>query len=126
MRKTLTLAAAAFVTTAAFAAPASAWEQIGYQQADKKRDHDVVAVRGNERHRQMRVCVEQNPLQMRDMKVNFANGGMQDVQLRQRFAPGSCTRVIDLKGKARNIASIDMLYDKAFRGPPAVVKIYAR
>ena len=123
----LSLAAfAAAAGTFALPAQAQAWEQIGYQQADLKRDQDTIAVRGNDRHRQIRVCVEQRPLRMRDLDVRFANGGRQDVAVRQRFAPGSCTRVIDLKGKGRNIASITMLYDKVTDGRPAVVKVYAR
>jgi hypothetical protein len=126
MKKTLIALAA--VTAAAAAAPTSAfaWEQIGYQQADMKRDFDTVSVRGSERHKAIRICVEREALRMRDLKVNFANGGTQDVQVRQRFAPGSCTRVIDLKGQRRNITSVAMYYDKARRGPPAIVKVYAR
>ncbi|PPC87622.1 MAG: hypothetical protein CTY31_01665 [Hyphomicrobium sp.] len=125
--KAVSLAAlAAAAVTFAMPSHAHAWEQIGYQQADMKRDQDTIAVRGNERHRQIRVCVEQRPLRMRDLDVRFANGGRQDVSLRKRFAPGSCTRVIDLKGKGRNIASITMLYDKVTDGRPAVVKVYAR
>jgi hypothetical protein len=115
--KAVSLAAlAAAAVTFAMPSHAHAWEQIGYQQADLKRDQDTIAVRGNERHRQIRVCVEQRPLRMRDL----------DVRLRKRFAPGSCTRVIDLKGKGRNIASITMLYDKVTDGRPAIVKVYAR
>jgi hypothetical protein len=124
--KTLAAVGVALAGLAALPAQASAWEQIGYQQADSRRDVDVVAVRGNDRHRQLRVCVENKPLRMRDLKVQFQNGGVQDVQVRQRFAAGSCTRAIDLRGRARNIRAVGMTYDKVGRWEPAVVKVYAR
>lgn len=119
----------AAVLGAAFgAAPAAAqqWEQIGYQQADSKKDTDVVAVKGNDRHKKIRLCVEQRPLRMRDLDVVFANGGKQDVRVRKLIAAGSCTRAIDLKGNKRNIAKVVMTYDKLGDGKPAIVKVYAR
>ncbi len=116
----------ATATMLGFAAPASAWEQIGYQQADGKRDRDEVKVHGNDKHKQIRICVEKSPLRMRDLDVRFANGGKQDVQLRNRFEAGSCSRAIDLKGKRRNIQKIILVYTDKGGDKPAVVKIYAR
>lgn len=108
------------------ALPAQAWEQVGYQQADFKRDRDTIAVKGNDRHKRIRLCVEREPIRMRDLDVVFANGGNQDVQVRRRIAPGSCTRAIDLRGNRRNIARIEMFYDRRGDGRPAIIKVYAR
>lgn len=85
-------------------ATANAWQQVGCQQADFKRDADVITVRGKERHKLIRVCVEQRGLKMRDLDVVFANGGHQDVQVCKNIGAGSCDRAIDLKGNKRNIA----------------------
>lgn len=108
------------------ATPSFAWEQIGYQQADGKRDRDEVTVSGNDRHKQIRICVENSPVRILDLNVRFANGGKQDVRVRNRFAPGSCSRAIDLQGKRRNINKIVVLYTDKGGDRPAVMKFYAR
>lgn len=126
LKLTTLIAGLATLTLSATMASAAPWEQIGYQQADMNRDRDRIVVRGNDRHRQIRLCVERQPLRMRDMNVDFANGGNQSVALRQRFQPGSCTRVVDLRGRARNVAAINLFYDKVVNGPPAIVRVYAR
>ena len=101
-------------------------EEINLKLIANVLDRDTISVRGNERHRQIRLCVERSPLRMRDLKVVFNNGAVQDVSVRRRFAPKSCTRAIDLKGRRRNIASVEMFYDRKGDGGPAEVKVYAR
>jgi hypothetical protein len=125
-RRHLGVAIAAGTAMLALATPASAWEQIGYQQADMRRDHDTIQVRGNDRYRQIRLCVERSPLRMRDLKVVYNNGAVQDVRVRRRFDPDSCTRAIDLRGRRRNIDTVEMTYDRRGEGAPAAVKVYAR
>lgn len=120
------LAVAACMASVVFVAPAAAWEQVGQQQADGKRDRDTISVRGNDRYKQIRLCVERSPLRMRDLKVVYNNGAVQDVRVRRRFAPDSCTRAIDLQGKRRNVSSIEMFYDRKGDGRPSGVKVYAR
>ena len=50
-------------------------------------------------------------VQFHDVKIHFANVGVQDVQLRKVVQAGQRTRVIDLKGDDRTIEKIVMVYD---------------
>lgn len=126
--KTSLLALATLVSaTAGIAVPASAWELVGKREASKTIDRDVVPVTGAERHRQIRLCVKKNAVNFKDLDVVFANGGKQDVKVRNRIPAGGCTRAIDLVGQKRNIQSIVVLYDTVgWIGPNAVVEFYAR
>ncbi len=75
----------------------------------------------------IKLCVYRNPVRFLDVDVRFANGGHQDVSLRQRINPGQCTRNIDLTGDDRNIASVSMLYEDTSwrRGAHATVRLFA-
>ncbi len=59
-----------------------------------------VCVRGHRQYRQIKLCVDGNPVHFRDLRINFRNGGLQDVTIRSRINAGECTRVIDLEGGA--------------------------
>lgn len=115
----------ALLVMSASGAEAAEWEFIGTQQANFKGDRDVIKVRGHEGHRAIKICVEMAPLKMLDLDVVYGNGERQDIQVRSQFEPGSCTRVIDLKGKRRDIDKITMVYNRVRGQDPAVVFVYA-
>jgi hypothetical protein len=75
-------------------------------------DHDVIHF-GNWKDdvRQLKLRITDGPLKMFDMKIYFDNGGTQDVQLRNRFAQGSESRVIDLDGGLRHLKKIEFTYE---------------
>ena len=75
-------------------------------------DHDVIHF-GNWKDdvRQIKLKITDGPLKMFDMKVHFDNGGVQDIQLRNRFAQGSESRVIDLDGGLRHLSKIEFWYE---------------
>ena len=105
------------------AAPADAqqvrwgqWRTVGYKTVSSGVDTDRIDVRGNARYRQVRLCVFNAPIHMRDFDVRFANGRSQDVNLRQRIGAGTCTRNIDLSGNRRDIASVRLKYSPIQRG----------
>lgn len=125
----------ALVFTAAAAAallvsPASAqrgWDTIGYQTVDRGADRDVIRVRGNERHRQVRICAIGQPFRLLDANAVFQNGGRQDIANTQRVRAGGCTTPMDLKGQRRNLARVSLTYEKIGRRfLPPVVQIQAR
>ena len=84
--------------------------------ADKKVgfgvDHDVIHF-GNWKDdvNKIKLKITDGPLKMYDMKVYFDNGTTQDVQLRNRFAQGSESRVIDLDGGLRHLKKIEFTYE---------------
>lgn len=128
--RTLTVAAAlasALAVSPALAQKRGGWELIGSQQASDKAERDVVAVRGKERFRQIRLCAARRAVAFHDLDVVFANGGRQDVKIRRILAAGTCTRAIDLKGKHRDIRRIVMNYETVRdRGRQGVVSVFAR
>lgn len=75
-------------------------------------DHDVIHF-GNWRDdvRQIKLRVTDGPLRMYNMKIHFDNGGVQEVELRNRFNAGTESRVIDLDGGLRHLTKIEFWYE---------------
>jgi hypothetical protein len=48
------------------------------------------------------------------------------VQVRNRIAPGTCTRTIDLKGRTRDVGTIELAYERIDRGLGALIHVSAR
>lgn len=75
-------------------------------------DHDVIHF-GNWKDdvRQIKLKVTDGPLKMYSMKIYFDNGSIQNVELRNRFAQGSESRVIDMDGGLRHLSKIEFWYE---------------
>jgi hypothetical protein len=105
----------------AAAAPAGAqrggWRFLGEREVSDRVDRDVIAVRGDRRFNQIRICVGRNRVRIYDLDVRFRNGGNQDVALRSIIRAGGCSRNIPLQGRAgRDITSIAFTYEAASLG----------
>jgi hypothetical protein len=103
------------------------WRLIGFKTVGGGTDRDVVRVRGDKRDRQIQVCSINRAIHMKDLDVVFANGGRQNVRVRNMIAANSCTRAIDLKGGGRNIAEVRLAYERLDRraGIP-LIRVMAR
>ena len=121
------LAAAALSLTAA-ASPAMAWTEVARRIVADRMDVDVVDLPGWRRYDEIKLCVLRHPVKFYDLDVNFANGGHQDIEVRDRINPGDCTRNIDLRGYDRDITSIKLKYEETSWGrrKTATVVIWAR
>ena len=88
------------------------WFFLGDKKVAFAADHDVI-VFGNWKDdvRQLKIKVTDGPLKMYSMKIHFDNGSVQDVELRNRFAQGSESRVIDLEGGLRHLSKIEFWYE---------------
>lgn len=112
---------AAAVAAVAVAAPADAqrwrqnWRTVGFTQV-QSRDTDTIRVPGTARYRQMRVCVFNGPIEMRDLDVRYRNGGRQDVPVRMMMRAGTCTRNVDLAGNRRDVTAVRLKYAPLRRG----------
>ena len=61
------------------------------------------------------------------MKIHFDNGTIQNVELRNRFAQGSESRVIDMEGGLRHLTKIEFWYEtKGFARGRARVAVWGR
>ena len=141
------LALASLVLAAGLAAPASAhpaypyghthqigfggghhWQFLGAREVNHFSERDRVFAQGNRKFNQVKICAYNRAIRMQDVDVVFANGGRQDIAVRQFLRPGECTRALDLRGNRRDIRFVNMLYQTAGRnfGPKGMVRVYAR
>ena len=102
------------------------WEFLGQRSVTDRVDHDVIAVtaaKGTFRALQLRVKVR--AVQFRDVKIHFADGQDQDVELRHVIPAGGQSRVIDVNGRDRVVRSVEFWYDaQSILGKRAEVELY--
>lgn len=118
-------AAAALISVASAAAPAAAWDVIGMRNVADRTDRDALIVEGDRQFARIKICVYRRPVHFYDVDIHFANGGSQDVAVRARIAPGTCTRIIDIDGGPLDIEKISFLYEEtSFKRRTANVTVY--
>ena len=88
------------------------WFFLGDKNVGFGVDHDVIHF-GNWKDdvNQIKLKVTDGPLKMYKMKIHFDNGSVQDIQLKNKFAQGSESRVIDLDGGLRHLNKIEFWYE---------------
>ena len=87
----------------------------------------MIAVPGKQRFGSIRICVKRHAVHFRDLDVVYANGGKDDLPVRQVIPAGECTRWIDLRGGQRNIRRIVLRYDTwGNSGPRALIEAWGR
>jgi hypothetical protein len=126
--KALLAASIVALAACATATPAAAeWRVIGVRDVRDRTERDTIVVEGPRQFERIKLCVFRNPVHFLDVDVRFANGGHQDVSVRQRVNPGQCTRAIDLNGDDRNITTVSMVYEETSwrRGAHATVRLLA-
>jgi len=116
---------------AGFAPPAAArggWELLGERVVTDRVDHDTIVVtRAEGTFKALQIRVHQRPVQFRSLKLHFANGDVQSVELRDRIPAGGKSRVIDVEGGDRVIRSVELVYDaQALGGRTAKVRVFGR
>lgn len=120
------LIAGAVLALMACASPAQAWDVIGVREVRDRTDRDTIVVEGRRQFERIKLCVYRNPVHFIDVDVHYANGGHQDVSVRERINAGQCTRAIDLNGDDRNITRVVMVYEEtSFRRRTATVRLLA-
>ncbi|HEV7782046.1 MAG TPA: hypothetical protein VGO58_12320 [Chitinophagaceae bacterium] len=128
-----TFIAAVFSFSTAFTpnhsvAKAGEWFFLADKNVGFGADHDVIHF-GNWKDdvRQIKLKVTDGPLKMYSMKIHFDNGTVQDVELRNRFAQGSESRVIDMVGGLRHLTQIEFWYEtKGFLRGKSRVAVWGR
>lgn len=123
--KTLTAGFGLLTAAALLAQPAAAqgrWELLGTRQVGFMVDRDTVSGRGQGRFTVIRICVANNAVQFRDIEVVYANGERQQVAINAHLRPGQCTPNLDLRGEARRIDQVNLVYSAVpnFRGRASV------
>lgn len=126
-RVNIALAAALATVGVAAASPAGAWTLIGVREVTDRVERDEIVLPGPRDFRQIKFCVKRNPVEFHDVDVYFANGGHQDIAMREVVPAGGCTRDIDLAGGDRNITRIVFKYEEtSARRARATVRVFGR
>ncbi len=105
---------------------ATGWTFLGEQTVDGRHDRDKIRVgREDGWFSRITIVVEGSDLQLDDVQVNFAGGGRGfSPNVRHYFREGTRTRVIDLPGDSRAIASIQFRYGNLPGGGRARVQVW--
>jgi len=122
------LASAFTPATIPVKAAAAEWFFLADKNVGFSSDHDVIQF-GNWKDdvRQIKLKVTDGPLKMYKMLIHFDNGSTQNVELRNRFAQGSESRVIDMDGGLRHLAKIEFWYEtKGFLKGKSRVAVWGR
>jgi hypothetical protein len=105
------------------------WENLGSRTVNWSADHDIIpvtAAKGN--FKSIKLFVDKAPVSFGNVKIHFANGGVQDVAIKNRIPAGGETRVIDIVGKDRVIKKVTFWYTTSKPAPKgrAIVTLYGR
>jgi hypothetical protein len=86
-------------------------ELLGQREVDFRADRDVIDVGRDEgRFRKVRVVVRGAPIELRDVKVTFADDSVFDAASGRRILRGNSAYLFDLPGHRRVIKRITFLY----------------
>ncbi|MEX1002911.1 MAG: hypothetical protein WDZ35_12410 [Crocinitomicaceae bacterium] len=100
------------------------WVKLGSRAVDMKADHDVIPVTAKEgTFTKVRLRIMKAPIHLLNMNILFRNGSSENVVFNRKFAAGSYTRIIDLKGNKRIIKSVKINYKSVPAGKGKAVII---
>lgn len=103
------------------------WVHLGDRSVTDRVDHDVFVVEGAKRElRAIKFAVRKRAVEIRRIKIVFANGKTQEHKLRAVIPAGGESRVIDLVGDERIVTQVEFWYDAQSRGETAVVKLFGK
>jgi hypothetical protein len=124
----IALVAVVLVALPSLAAAEKGWKFLGERTVTDGAEHDSITVTAAEGDlTALQVRVKMHAVQFRSMKVHFANGEAQEIELRDVIPAGGASRVIDLSGGDRVVRSVEFRYDaQTVRGKQALVRLFGR
>jgi hypothetical protein len=107
------------------------WVELGCQRVNFRVDRDAIRVGRQEgRFTAIRLYARGGAVEILDLKVIYTNGEPDDIRVRRILDRGEPTRPLDLRGRARSISSIQMVYralpNRRDREPTVCVEGLAR
>jgi hypothetical protein len=104
------------------------WEMLGMRKVNYSLDRDeIIVTRAEGIFTALKVKVKKAPINMQKLVVTFGNGEVEELELRNNFAAGSESRVIDLPGNKRVIKKIVFWYDtKNIANRKGIVEVWGR
>ena len=128
IRGAILAAAAGLAALAAAPAPAQTGFGLIGERAVSGAERDTIPARGGGQYRELRICVDNAPMQLQEVVVRYRNGGSQVLRPRARIRAGGCSRTFGLVGRDRDIQAVELGYAPAAQ-PAATrptVQLYAR
>lgn len=124
----LALAAIVLGLASSAAAARNGWELLGERVVTDRVDHDTIVVtRAKGTFKAVMVRVLERAVQFHSMKIHFADGETQEVELRDVIPAGGRSRVIDVEGRDRVIETIEFVYDaQSLGGRTARVRVFGK
>ncbi len=104
------------------------WEIIGTRNVNYELDKDeIIATRLEGIFTAIQVRVKNAPIHMQKLELQYGNGEIQEIDLRNNFAANSESKVIDLPGNKRVIKRAVFWYDtKDIAERKGVVELWGR
>jgi len=104
------------------------WEMLGARKIKYRVERDEILVTAREGgFTAVKLKFLHAPVNMRKMTIHFRNGDTQEVVLKNNFARGGESRVIDLKGGKRVIRKVVFWYDSKNRAARrATIQLWGR
>lgn len=104
------------------------WELLGMRKINYGLDRDeIIVTRAEGTFNAIKLRVKRSPINMHKLVVHYGNGETHEVELRNNFAAGSESRVIDLPGAQRVIKKVVFWYDtKNLAGRKGVIELWGR
>jgi hypothetical protein len=107
------------------------WVELGCKEVSFRVDRDVLPVGRQEgRFYAIRLYARGGAVEMLNLRVIYANGDPDNIAVRHVLDRGERTRPLDLRGRARSIQRIDMVYralpNRRDREPTVCVEGLAR
>ena len=92
--------------------PHKHWEKIGYKKVNYKLDRDVIRVGPQDGlFKKLKVQVTGGAVNIHKVVIEYGNGSKNVVKVRESFARGTGSRVLDLPSGNRVIKDITFFYD---------------
>src|SRR5262245_41097085 len=89
------------------------WERLGCERVGNRADFDEIKVGRREgRFKAIRLEARGNSISILNLKVIYANGAPDEIDVRSEINEGDRTRPLDLRGRERSIDSIQIISKK--------------
>lgn len=104
------------------------WKLLGERTVTDGADHDSIAVTAAEGDLEaLQIRVRGRAVQFREVRVHYANGDEQVLELRDVIPAGGNSRVVDLEGGDRIVRRVEFRYDaQSARGKKALIRLFGK
>lgn len=116
-------AAAAAVLAMPALARESAWMGLGLRPINATTTSQTIEVDGINVPREAMFCSDDSPVQIVSADFRYRNGDTQTVNVRARVRAGDCSRILTLRNRTAELASVSFTADPASLAAGATARV---